>query len=204
MGIFENANLLTKEAQAVMTLRDNLKELGLLDEDNLAIAIESETGLKEVVEQFLIAESEECADQAKQDLLIKQYQERKAASKKRCETMRRLLLVAFEQAEIQKIPTAYGTASLKKVPMGVEVVEEGELPSQYWKLPDPVVDKTKLKTDAVAREKAICEAKAQAQGSDGKLDAKLLKQLMKKIDAEHPAIPGIEIVPETVTISVRK
>jgi hypothetical protein len=145
-----------RQTEAAKSLLSSLRDQGVDDDVELvADAIEGETILIEAIEAAL-AQIDEC------DVLItglkakeEEFETRRKAIERRAERVRALIeqaMLATDQTTL-KLPTA--TLSLTKRAAGLIVVNEADIPSQYWieqERPAPKLDKKAL--TAALREKA--------------------------------------------------
>lgn len=134
-----------KEAQAVTALRESLGSL--LSEGDPALlmdTIEGETSLMEAIDRLLltIAESEGLAMgalSAGRDLM-----NRADRFTKRAESARAMIEQALMIAEIDKLERPAGTLSLVRRGAKAEVMEESDIPAEFWKAGDPKLDRKAL------------------------------------------------------------
>lgn len=134
-----------KEAKAVTALRESLG--ALLSEDDPALlidTIEGETSLLEAIDRLLltIAESEGLAKGA--DAAAEEIHRRSERFIKRAESARAMIEQALMIAEIDKLERPGATLSLVRRAAKVELTEESEIPSEFWKVGDPTLDKKAL------------------------------------------------------------
>lgn len=130
-----------KEALAVRSLRESLASVDAEDEALLMDSIEGETSLFEVVDALLLRMNAnrafvEGAAVAKADL-----DARAERFAKRIETDRALIEQAMMIAELEKIERPSATLSLSKRQPKVEIAEEADIPTEFWRSPDPVLDR---------------------------------------------------------------
>jgi hypothetical protein len=111
---------------------------------------------------------------------------RKARFEKRVESIRGLILQALTVAERQKVTLDLATVSYRPASPRVEVDQESEIPSVFWKQPDPVLDKTSLSKVALERHKMLVAA-------DAIEDDTLRNAELRRIAKEFPHIPGCHI-----------
>jgi hypothetical protein len=134
-----------KEAQAVASLKQTLDQLGGDGDDALLMdSIEGETSLLEAIDVLLLAISEASglakgANDAAQALAA-----RAQRLEKRAEAARGLIEQALMIAEIDKLERPAATLSLVRRPPKLEVAEEADIPTEFWKLGDPKLDKKAL------------------------------------------------------------
>jgi len=75
---------------------------------------------------------------------IDELDDRKARLAKSCEDRRNLILMAMERAGIQTIKSPVATLTVKQIPPRVDIVNEAEIPSRFWVVPEPKLDKKAL------------------------------------------------------------
>lgn len=134
-----------KEAQAVLALRESLGALLSEGDPELLIdTIEGETSLLEAIDRLMltIAESEGLAKGAK--LAAEEIQRRAERFTKRAESARAMIEQALMIAEIDKLERPGATLSLVRRAAKAEVMEESDIPAEFWKTGDPKLDRKAL------------------------------------------------------------
>jgi hypothetical protein len=144
-----------KEAQAVAALRESLAAVDAEDEALLLDTVEGETSLFEAIDLILerIVGNQAMVDgmKAAEDRLAA----RRQRYEKRVETDRTLIEQALALAELQKVERPLATLSMSKRTPSLVVLEEADIPADYFKAADPKLDRKAL-TDALkARAKAL-------------------------------------------------
>ena len=81
------------------------------------------------------------------DETIKKLQDRKKSFQNRNERLKAYVLEAMKQHGIEKIECPECTISIQKNPPSAEVYELKMIPIEYWKHPEPVLDKKALLDD---------------------------------------------------------
>ena len=84
------------------------------------------------------------------DDTIKKLQARKKAFQNRKERLKEYTLVAMKQHDIQKIECPECTISIQENNPSVDDYEPKLIPAEYWKQPEPVLDKKALLDDLKA------------------------------------------------------
>lgn len=152
--VVANAHKLKLEAEAAKILRNSVKELmgiGFDSEDmsdderaTLRDTIEGETSLLE-----LIAAVDE--DQLKDEAAVlglkemkKKLGERQERIEARMEKRKAALIMAMGVAEQTKIEVPTGTISIRKLARKPIIVSELDIPGDFWRQPDPEIDKKAL------------------------------------------------------------
>lgn len=223
MGIHEAIIDLTAEAKAVAILIDNLRQMNLLTDENLAIAIESETSLREVVEKLLDDEHEAEADVDKMKKRIEDLQTRKKMYEERKGAIRAIIAVALGQSGTKSLRTAFGTITLKIGAPELIITNEAEVPVEYFEQPDPVIDKKALGAavrnneskrteslaaveEAFAVERSLLseipdeEERAEALAMKETLERAAVQEIWKRF----PAVPGATLGESKTVIAIRR
>ena len=78
---------------------------------------------------------------------IKKLQARKKAFQNRKERLKEYTLAAMKRHDIQKIECPECTVSIQKNPPSADVYEPKMIPIEYWRQPEPVLDKKTLLDD---------------------------------------------------------
>lgn len=132
------------EAEAAKALLANLADVTAEDEVLAADMIEGETGFMEAVDAALSRLQELDAHQdaikAQQDAL----KARKDRFANQADMIRAALASAMGMADLKKIERPTGTISLRAVPPSAVIVNEADIPSEYWVRQDPKLDKRAL------------------------------------------------------------
>lgn len=114
----------------------------------------------------------------------------------RIEYIRGLVHMAMAAGGQRKYPLAIATVSLNKARARVLIDDESKVPADYWRRPDPVVDKTKLNEVAMARHKALA-----ALDDIKDEQAKALERA--RVDALLPPLPGVHVEDGGTTLHVK-
>lgn len=146
MAFDKEADRLAREASAAKSL---LAELNTDDEDFQHDVVEGETNLLEAIDAAL-SQMDDCdiITSGCKDVIdkIKARSDKAAARKNRLRGLIEQALV-IAGMDTAKRPTA--TLTVRKVKPKPFVSDESLLPSEYWKQPDPVMDKQAInKLDA--------------------------------------------------------
>ena len=200
MGQHQTAVQVEEQAQAVVTLKDNLLAMGVEDPELLQLAIESETDFRELVEHILKIEGETSALRKGLDDYIKDLRDRVKRFKTREDWCRTVIVVALKQAHLPKLETSYGTVSLKSIGEKPIILEEADIPTRYWiepPQPAPVLDEAALLRDLLARSHALAEVMEIK-------NEKERRRAIAKIDKEFPPIPGVTLSEKGQTIQIRR
>lgn len=132
------------EIEAAKVLRDQIATLAAGDEDFIRDTMEGETGLREMIGALAADDASDAAIIAAIKELAKKLDARTARIAKRVEMRRALIGSAMQIAELKKLETPAGTITLKSVPPRLVVIEEADIPAEYFKQPPPALDRAKL------------------------------------------------------------
>lgn len=210
------SHVLSKEMRAAQILMEQLKlvldderaELDAEDDDNSQVlldTVEGETNLLEAVDTVLqrlavLKAYQEAIKKAKQNM-----DARAARFAKSEESLRTMIANALEIIEQRKLERPLATVSLTQVAPKCTVTQEADIPSDYWKQPDPVLDKKKL-TDALKVREKVIEAQLEVLTKRlhaGEITMDERAALASKVFEENPPIPGAELGNGGVTVTVR-
>jgi len=128
------------------TLRHQLEEVDI-DVEYLIDTLDGETELFEIV-LFMAEEISE--RDAMQDAIksrIKVLSERNSRIENGTETLKAVITQAMDRASVTKIPGDFCTVSTRIVKPKLNVTNEAALPSKYFKVPSPVLNKKLLGED---------------------------------------------------------
>lgn len=126
-----------------------------------------------------------------------ELKERRSRLEKRIDATRGLIEQAMTIAEWPKYEMDIGTVSLGNAKAKVEVDQESEIPSQFWKRSDPTLDKAGLGKVLNERQKAL-DAAGKLKDQDEKTAALL------KVELEFPAIPGCHLEAGGKVLTIRR
>jgi hypothetical protein len=134
-----------KEAQAVASLRETHVQLhGDEDEALLLDSIEGETSLLEAIDRLLLAIAETSGLAKGAHDAAGALAARAERLEKRAEAARGLIEQALMIAELDKLERPAATLSLVRRPPKLEVAEEADIPTEFWKAGDPKLDRKAL------------------------------------------------------------
>ena len=149
--VYDPAAKTAASIEAARLLRENLAA-AMGDDPHIADLtrdmIEGETSLHEDIATLIKTSGEMDASID----ALKAYENTLATRRERFtkarETIRTLIAQAVEMAGVDTLETAYGVVSLKALGQKLVVTDESVIPLEFWKRPDPVLDRKAL-TDAV-------------------------------------------------------
>lgn len=146
---------LSREIEAVMALKASLGEMIGDDAELLADTVEGQTDIHEAIAAVFASMDED-------DILLTgiaartdELTARKQRISKRITAKRAIIEHAMSIAEIKTIEAPLATLSLKRKPPGLIIEDEAVVPASFWKQPDPVLDKSKIKAALNAKETVL-------------------------------------------------
>jgi hypothetical protein len=122
---------------------------------------------------------------------------RRLRLEKRIEATRGLIEQAMTVAQWPKHEMDIGTVTLANAAPRVEIDQESEIPTQFWKRADPTLDKAGLGKVLKERQKAL--AAAQALKDEEARAAALLR-----VETDFPPIPGAHLETGGKTLTIRR
>ena len=127
--------------QAADVLKAQLQEIAGDDVEVIRDTIEGEIDLRGLIS---IAAEQNVVDAAQVtgvEELISRLRDRKDRIEKRIAMRRVAMLTGMQAGEIQKLETSAGTISRKAVAPTALILEESQIPSEFWKPQEPKLDK---------------------------------------------------------------
>lgn len=138
------ARRLDIEAEAAKALLANLRDVLAGDDDLAADMIEGETGLMEAADAALARIQELAAFEDAIKAQIDDLKARKDRFANQADMIRAALASAMGMADLKKLERPAGTISLRAVPPSAVVLNEAEIPADFWVRQDPKLDKRAL------------------------------------------------------------
>jgi hypothetical protein len=133
--------MLHTATQAADVLKEQLREIAGDDVDAIRDTIEGEIDLRGLI---CLAAQQNAIDVAQVNgiaALIEDLRARKDRVEKRIGMRRVAIHAAMASGEIKTIETPAGTITRKAVPPAVLILEEANIPAEFWKPSDPRLDK---------------------------------------------------------------
>lgn len=199
------------------------------DAETVRISIESETGLFETICAVVgqIGEDEASAEGIK--VYINKLKNREFRLEKRAELLRTALMNALDMLgeENHKVEAALianaiamravdalsagnldatvATVTLKKTASKLTIVDEAEIPSNFWKTPDPALDRAGLTTALKSQRDTLAQKLEELDGrrKSETMDDATYAELRARIIAAFPQIPGAELGNGGGTVQIR-
>lgn len=125
------------EIEAAKVLRDQITTLAAGDEDFIRDTMEGETGLRELIGALAADDVSDSAIMAAIGDLAKKLGARADRIKRRKEMRRALIGSALQMAELKKLETPAGTVTLRAVAPKAVVIEEADIPPEFFEQPPP-------------------------------------------------------------------
>lgn len=171
----------------------------LTEDDRRTIqdSFDGETSLEVEIERAVAAEDDDYILVSGIEKRQAELKDRKARIEKRIESRRGLIEQAMTIAGWEKRETPLGTVSLKANPPSVEIDQENEIPTQFWKRQDPTLDKASLRSILIERHKAMEAAKKIK-------NAEQRAAVLAKAENEHPPIPGCHLETSHTSLTIRR
>jgi Siphovirus Gp157 len=193
----DTSRILQLEIEAARTLLDGLKVMVGEDEQALYDTFEGETTLDGAIRKTLLANFEDEITIEGIKLVAEKLKERKERAEKRIEVRRGLIEQAMVLAKWKKKQFDIATVSVSDAAKRLEIDDEEEIPTQFWKRADPKLDKAGLGKVLRERDKALTAANAIK-------DPKEREQALKIVDRDFPPIPGARLEAGGVTLTISR
>ena len=180
-----------KELLALQALKDSIADAAKDDPDLLLDMAEGETNVLELIDMVLEAD---LVDQGLLDglanvkAIVKLREER---FEMRMKTRRALLEQALFILEWKKLERPTATISITERKPTITVTDESEIPSEYFRTPDPVLNKKALNEAyaALLEKQAVETMTATAEGRE---------------PVQFPMIPGCAVNNGNASIAIRR
>jgi len=193
-----NESDLHRAIEAAKSLRLEIARMCCGDEQLLADTFEGETTLDaEIRAAVLLIEEDEIfvtGIKAREAEL----KNRRLRFEKRIEATRGLIEQALTLANWQNLEMDIGTVVLGKAAPRLAIDDESAIPTQFWKRNDPTLDKAGLTKVLRERQKALDNLFA------AKIPPEARALEIEKLNAEMPAILGVHMETDGVTLTIRR
>lgn len=189
---------LHRSIEAAKSLRLELSRL-IVGEDEQALAdtFDGETTLDAEIRQAVLSIEEDEIFVSGIRAREAELKARRARLEKRVEATRGLIEQAMTVANWPKLEMDIGTVSVGKAAPRIEIDNESEVPTQFWKRQDPVLDKSGLGKTLRERQKAL-DAIAKLKTVEERAAA------LAALETEMPAIPGCHLETAGVSLTIRR
>lgn len=194
----ERATDLHRSIEAAKSLRLDLARLLHGDDEHaLNDTFDGETTLDAEIRQAVLSIEED-------DIFITglkaretELKARRSRLEKRIEATRGLIEQAMTVANWATLEMDIGTVSIGKAAPRIEIDQESEIPTQFWKRNDPTLDKAGLGKTLRERQKAV-DAVLKLKDVDDRAAA------LFRLELEMPAIPGCHLETSGVSLTIRR
>ena len=140
--------ILDREFQYHTYIRERIKtEFPDVDEETLADTLEGLTSLNDMLAAIIRSQQEDRVLAQALRARIADMQERQGRIEARADKKRELAASVMERAQVVKLTEPDFTASLRQAPRKLVVVNEVEIPMDYWRPQPPKLDRQLLIQD---------------------------------------------------------
>lgn len=187
---------LHKSIEAAKVLRFELARIAAGDEQALQDTFDGETTLDVEIRNAVLAIEEDEIFISGIEAREAELKNRRLRLEKRVEATRGLIEQAMTIANWQNHEMDIGTVSLGKAAPRIEIDQESEIPSQFWKRQEPTLDKAGLGKALKERHKAMEQI--------AKMPPAQMQDALVKLETEMPAIPGCHLETSGKTLTIRR
>lgn len=138
-----------EESWKANALRAELEKMDDMDEQTIADMLEGETNLHEAIQEIDLAILDAESDVAGADHIITKLADRRDRAERRADRLRGVVMRAMDIAGLKTVKTPAGTYTVRQTKPKVVVEDESLIPTEYFKTPDPVLNKKAL-NEAIA------------------------------------------------------
>jgi hypothetical protein len=135
------SNQLAKELHAAKELRQSLIAAFGEDAELIRDTIEGETNLREAIAGVADSIREDETLTSGLEAMIDKLAERKQRIESRIATKRAIVLQAMSIGEIKTLELPDVTLTVKAIPRAVEIIDEAQIPAEFWKAREPTLDR---------------------------------------------------------------
>jgi hypothetical protein len=191
------SNDLHRSIEAAKSLRFDLARMLAGDEQALTDTFDGETTLDAEIRAAVLAIEEDEIFVTGIKVREAELKNRRLRLEKRIEATRGLIEQAMTVANWPKLEMDIGTVSVGKATPRIEIDDESEIPTQFWKREEPTLDKAGLTKVLRERQKAL----------DNVLEISVPEErarALAKLNEEMPPIPGCHIENGGVALTIRR
>lgn len=184
-----------RSARDIEAAVEHLKDICGDDEQLLADMIEGEIALEDYVDAVsrLIAEDETtCAALAERS---DQITTRKTRLNNRAKRLRTLLATVLDNAGSKTVTTPEATVTVTRLKPNIIIDEEADIPPQWWKRKDPVLDKSGLRKHLNERREAFENIAPEATDREA---------IHAEINEQFPEVPGVSLDNGDLSLKIRR
>lgn len=194
-----------KELAAAGALKHQLREAFGEDSDLFRDMIEGSTDLDGAIDRLL----EQMALDVANAQGIEKFQSTFAARHKRLcdrvETMRTMILNAADIVEVKRFTRPLATITVKDLAPGLLITDEAEIPTRFFKQPEPVLSRKELADALKSRRDTLGQKTDELDDrlAAGTINATERTAALGALHAAYPPIPGAELDNGSATIQVK-
>ena len=185
-----------KAARAALAVRESIAAVTTDDDELLTDMIEGETDLFEIIDRLIARRAENMALAAGAAQHIETMRGRRERFERLAEQDRTLITQAMLIAELPSVRRPIATLSLSARAAKLVIDDEAAIPSGFWKVGDPRLDKIALaeavKASAAARAEAIVALPEDPSERD------------EAIANLPPEIPGAHLEAAAASLTIRE
>ncbi len=188
---------LHRAVEAAKSLRMDIARLVNGDEQAAADTFDGATTLDAEIRAAVLAIEEDEIFVSGIKARETELKNRRLRLEKRIEATRGLIEQAMTVANWPNLEMDIGTVSVGKAAPRLEIDNESEIPTQFWKREEPTLDKAGLTKVMRERQKAI----------DNALKCPIPEErarVIEKINEDMPAIPGVHLETSGVSLTIRR
>jgi hypothetical protein len=186
-----------KAARAALALKESIAAVATDDDELLTDMIEGETDLFEIIDRLIARRAENMALAAGAAQHIETMRGRRERFERLAEQDRTLITQAMLIAELPSVRRPIATLSLSARAAKLVIDDEAAIPSSFWKVGDPRLDRSALAEAVKASSAARAEAIA-ALPEDPRARDEAIANLPPEIPGAH-----LEAAPPSLTIRER-
>lgn len=188
---------LHRSIEAAKSLRLDLARMLAGDEQALTDTFDGETTLDAEIRAAVLSIEEDEIFVAGIKARETELKNRRLRFEKRIEATRGLIEQAMTVAQWPNLEMDIGTVSVGRAAPRLEIDNESEIPTQFWKREEPTLDKAGLTKVMRERQKAIDNALKYPVPEER-------ARVIAKINEEMPAVPGVHLETSGVSLTIRR
>lgn len=196
-----------KELAAAAALKHQLTE-AFGEERDLTLLrdmVEGETNLDGAIDRVLEQMATDTASIEGLKIVEAKMEGRRKRLSDRYDAMKAMLLNVLDILEERRIERPLALFFTKAVSPSLQIIDEGEIPTRYFKQPDPVLSKADLTRDLKDRRDTLAGKLGEivSRVNAGEMSEDDADQARDRILAAFPEIPGADLDNGGVTIQVK-
>lgn len=191
-----DAFALHRQIEAAKLLRSQMADIAATDPEFMRDMIEGETSLHEELCALTASVRDDEAMIDGISRLISIYQERRARIEKRLNLKRAMIALGMSEGDLKKLETPAGTVTRKAIPPACIITEEADIPTRFWTLSAPRLDKKAL-SEALKLRAAALQSVAKIEDPEERAAAQ------RRAEEANPSIPGATLSNGGETIQIR-